>query len=70
MFAPAGTPRPIIDKLNAEAVRIFKLPDVQERLQKLGLEPVLSSPDELSRYQAAEITKWTKVVKDSGASAE
>ena len=41
MFAPAGTPRPIIDKLNAEAVRIFKLPDVQERLQKLGLEPVL-----------------------------
>ena len=62
--------RSIIDKLNAEAVRIFKLPDVQERLQKLGLEPVLSSPDELSRYQAAEITKWTKVVKDSGASAE
>ena len=51
-------------------MRIFKLPDVQERLQKLGLEPVLSSPDELSRYQAAEITKWTKVVKDSGASAE
>ena len=70
MFAPAGTPRPIIDKLNAEAVRIFKLPDVQERLQKLGLEPVLSSPDELTRYQAAEIAKWTKVVKDSGASAE
>ena len=41
MFAPAGTPKAVIDRLNAEAVRIFKLPDVQERLQKLGLEPVL-----------------------------
>jgi tripartite-type tricarboxylate transporter receptor subunit TctC len=46
------------------------LPDVQERLQKLGLEPVLSSPEELARYQATEIVKWTKVVKESGASAD
>jgi tripartite-type tricarboxylate transporter receptor subunit TctC len=70
MFAPAGTPKAVIDRLNAEAVRIFKLPDVQERLQKLGLEPVLSSPEELARYQATEIVKWTKVVKESGASAD
>ncbi len=70
MFAPAGTPKAVIDRLHAETVRIFKLPDVQERLQKLGLEPVLSSPDELARYQATEIVKWTKVVKDSGASAD
>ncbi len=70
MFAPAGTPKAVIDRLNAEALRIFKLPDVQERLQKLGLEPVLSSPEELARYQATEIVKWTKVVKESGASAD
>ncbi len=70
MFAPAGTPKAVIDRLNAEAVRVFKLPDVQERLQKLGLEPVLSSPDELARYQASEIVKWSKVVKESGASAD
>lgn len=70
LFAPAGTPRPIIDRLHAETVRIFKLPEVQERLQKLGLEPVISSPEELARYQAGEIVKWSKVVKDSGASAD
>ena len=70
MFAPANTPKPIIDKLNAEVVRIFKLPDVAERLKTLGLDPVLSTPDELGKYQATEIVKWTKVVKESGAKAE
>lgn len=70
LFAPAGTPKPVIDRLHAETVRIFKLPDVQERLQKLGLEPIISSPDELARYQATEIVKWSKVVKESGASAD
>jgi tripartite-type tricarboxylate transporter receptor subunit TctC len=70
MFAPANTPKPIIDKLNAEVVRILKLPDVAERLKTLGLDPVLSTPDELGKYQASEIVKWTKVVKESGAKAE
>jgi len=70
MFAPAGTPKPVVDKLNAEVVRVFRLPEVAERLKTLGLEAVLSSPEELSAYQATEITKWTKVVKDSGARAE
>jgi len=70
MFAPAGTPKPVIDRLNAEMLRVFRLPDVAERLKTLGLEAVLSSPEELSAYQASEITKWTKVVKESGAKAE
>ncbi len=70
MFAPANTPRAVIDKLNAEVVRVFKLPEIQERLKTIGLDPVLSSPDELARYQAVEIAKWAKVVKESGAKAE
>ena len=67
LFAPAGTPKEIVDKLAAEAQRIYKLPEVAERLAKLGLDPVLSSPDELAKYQAAEIAKWAKVVTESGA---
>ncbi len=70
VFAPANTPRDIVNRLQGEMVRVFKLPDVQTRLKTLGLDAVLSSPDELARYQASEITKWAKVVKDSGARAE
>ena len=70
MFAPAGTPKPVVERLNAEVLRVFRLPEVAERLKTLGLEAVLSSPEELAAYQASEIAKWTKVVKDSGARAE
>ncbi len=70
MFAPANTPKAVIDRLNAEALRVFKLPEVAERLKTLGLDAVLSSSEELSKYQASEIVKWAKVVKESGAKAE
>ena len=70
LFAPAGTPREVIARLNAEVLRVFRLPEVQDRLKQLGLDAVLSSPEELARYQQGEIAKWAKVVKDSGAKAE
>ena len=70
IFAPAGTPKEIVLRLNAEMQRIYKLADVQERLKTLGLDLILSAPDELARYQRLEIAKWAKVVKDSGAKAE
>ena len=70
MFAPANTPRAVVDRLNAEVQRVYRLPEVQERLKSLGLDAVLSSPEELARYQTSEIAKWAKVVKDSGARAE
>ncbi len=70
LFAPAGTPKDVVARLNTEIQRIYKLPDVQEKLKTLGLDPILSAPEELSKYQAAEIAKWAKVVKDSGAKAD
>ena len=70
MFAPAGTPRDVVLRINAEMQRVFKLPDVVDKLKALGLEPWISSPEELARYQGTEIIKWAKVVKDSGAKAE
>ena len=70
VFAPAGTPREAVMRVNAELVRVFKLPEVADKLKTLGLEPAISSPEELGRFQAAEIVKWAKVVKDSGAKAE
>jgi tripartite-type tricarboxylate transporter receptor subunit TctC len=70
VFAPAGTPKDVVAKVNAEMQRVFKLPDVVDKLKTLGLDPWISSPEDLTKFQAGEITKWAKVVKDSGAKAE
>jgi len=63
IFAPAGTPKPIVDRLHAEVAKILKEPDMQERLAKLGLDPSGITPAELAAFQKAEIDKWAKVVK-------
>lgn len=70
MFAPAGTPKEVVAKVNAEMKRVFSLPDVQDKLKTLGLDASISSPEDLARLQAREITKWAKVVKESGAKAD
>jgi len=70
VFAPAGTPRPVVDRLHAEIVRVFNLPDVQAKMRTLGLDLILGGPDALAKTQQAEIAKWAKVIRDSGAKAE
>ncbi len=67
LTGPAGLPQAVIDKLNAETVKILKAPDVSKRLNELGLEPRTSTPAEFSSFLKAEVVKWAKVVKDSGA---
>jgi tripartite-type tricarboxylate transporter receptor subunit TctC len=62
----AGTPRPIVDKLNGVLMPYLKRPDVEDKLQALAIEPRTSTPDELAKYLPAEIVKWAKVVKDAG----
>ena len=68
--APAGTPRPIVDRLHAETVKILALPDVRERFVSQGAEPVGNSPDEFGAYIKAEIAKWGKVIRESGAKVD
>jgi len=70
MFAPAGTPRSAVDRLHQEVLRVYRLPEVQERLHTLGLDAQLTTPEQLATYQAAEISKWGDVVRKSGARAE
>jgi len=66
LFAPAGTPRPIVDKIAAEVKRIWSLPEVAKQLKDVGAEPAPSTPDEFTTYTRAQRVKWGEVVKASG----
>ena len=69
-LAPAGTPRPIIDKLNAAMLKALRDPEVVQRLAGLGVEIIGNSPDEFARVIRSDIVKWGKVVTESGAKAD
>ncbi|MFJ1299477.1 Bug family tripartite tricarboxylate transporter substrate binding protein [Pseudomonadota bacterium AL_CKDN230030165-1A_HGKHYDSX7] len=71
VYAPKGTPKPIVDRLSKEIAAILKEPDVQERLGKtMGMELVGSTPEQLRELMATEIPRWAKVVQESGASVD
>ncbi len=69
-FAPARTPRAIVDRLNAEINRIVSLPDVRERLGKLGVTPMTGTPADLSKYLKFEIDRWAKIINAAGIKLE
>jgi tripartite-type tricarboxylate transporter receptor subunit TctC len=70
VFAPAGTPRPVIEKLNAEMARIMSDPAVQEKLLQQGVDPVHGSPEELAALQKADLVKWRAAVEAAGAKVD
>lgn len=63
LLAPAGTPRPVITRLHAEAVKALRAPDVVEKLSGQGAEPVASSPEEFTAFIRSETEKWANLVK-------
>jgi len=68
--APAKTPRPIIERLHADAVRALNSPDVQERLKNLGADPVGNTPEQYTAFMQNEIAKWAKVIRAAGIKGE
>ena len=70
VFAPAGTPTAIVAKLNAEIVRGIQAADSRQRLQALGVDAVGNSAETFAAFVRAEMPKWAKVVKESGAKIE
>jgi tripartite-type tricarboxylate transporter receptor subunit TctC len=69
IMAPAGTPKPIVDKLNAEINKVIERPDVKEGWARQGAVPMAMSADEFDKYLRDDIEKWAKVVQASGIKA-
>jgi len=70
LLAPAGTPTPIIERLNSEVGKALKHPELRSRLQSEGAEAVGSSPQEFGAFFKAEIVKWTRIVQSAGMRAD
>ena len=67
LLAPAGTPKPVIAKLHGEITRTMRTSEVRERIAGFGFEPVGNSPEEFGEFVKADIARWAKVAKESGA---
>ncbi len=70
LFVPAGTPKEIIARLNAEVHKVLKLPDVIQQLDNAGLQVRLSTPEQCAAYTRNEVEKWAKVIKAANMRAD
>lgn len=70
VLAPAGTPKAVVDKLNAQINKALAAPDVRERLQNAGIEPAGGTPAQFAGFLQVEMGKWAKVAKDAGIQPE
>jgi tripartite-type tricarboxylate transporter receptor subunit TctC len=69
-FAPAGTPQPILDRLQKELTAIAKSPEMKEQFERNGAEPATTTPAELTKIISTEIPKYSKVIKAAGIKME
>jgi tripartite-type tricarboxylate transporter receptor subunit TctC len=70
IFAPAGTPKPIVDRLHTEIARILREPEIQERIAKLGMQGADMTTDQITAFQKAEVAKWAAVIKAANIKVE
>ncbi len=70
LFAPAGTPKAVVAQLQAALAAALDAPDVKEKLAAVGCEPYKSSPEQFAALVRAELPRWARIVKDSGASID
>ncbi len=68
ILAPAGTPRDIVNRLNAELIKIMAMPDTREKMQKAEFEPMSGTPEQFSEFLKAEIVRWARVIKEANLS--
>ena len=69
LFAPARTPKEIVDRLAAEIARMHTLPDIRDQLNAQGIEPLTATPAQISGMIKADLSRWQKVIKDTGVKA-
>jgi tripartite-type tricarboxylate transporter receptor subunit TctC len=69
LLAPANTPKPIVERLNYEVVKILNQPDLKQLLFSQGLDPAPTTPDEFGAYIKSELAKWSRIVREAGAAA-
>ena len=70
LFAPAATPKPVLDRLNAALVKVLNQPDVKKKIAEQGGDVVAETPAQFAAFIKSETAKWGKVVKDSGATVD
>lgn len=70
LLAPAGTPKDIVTRVHAAVAKALQLPEVQERLQGLGMQIVGGGPDQFGSFMRSESAKWGRIVRDSGAKVD
>ena len=70
MFAPAKTPKPIVDKLSADINRALREPESMERWKTLGFDPIGSTPEVFAERQKADLAYWKRMIEDTGIKVE